>query len=84
VAPPRIATAPAALECRVWRVVDLPGPDNHMVIGEVVGVHIDERFVVDGKVDVTLYRPVSRLGYRDYSTVDSLFQMTRPSATAGT
>jgi flavin reductase (DIM6/NTAB) family NADH-FMN oxidoreductase RutF len=80
VAPPRIADAPAALECRVWRIIDLPGPDNHMVIGEVVGVHIDERFVVDGKVDVTLYRPVARLGYRDYTAVDSLFQMTRPRA----
>lgn len=79
VAPPRVAAAPAALECRLWRVVDLPGADNHMVLGEVVGVHIDEAVLVDGKVDVTRYRPVARLGYRDYSCVESVFALVRPS-----
>jgi flavin reductase (DIM6/NTAB) family NADH-FMN oxidoreductase RutF len=78
VAPPRVAGAPAALECRLWRIVDLPGRENVMVIGEVVGVHIDERVIVDGKVDVTIYRPLARLGYRDYAEVRETFAMGRP------
>ena len=45
VAPPRVARRPAALECRLWRIVELPGGDNYMVIGEVVGVHIAERVI---------------------------------------
>ncbi len=80
VAPFRVAEAPASLECRVWRIVELPGAHNHLVIAEVVGIHIDESVIVDGKVDVTLYQPVSRLGYRDYSAVHEVFSMTRPSA----
>lgn len=79
VAPPRVAEAPAALECRLWQIVDLPGKANHLVIGEVVGIHIDEAVLVDGLVDVTLYQPVARLGYREYSAVSEVFRMTRPS-----
>ena len=78
VAPPRVAESPAALECRLWRIVDLPGAANHLVIGEVVGIHIDEAFVADGKVDVTRYQPVARLGYRDYTAVAATFPLDRP------
>ena len=80
IAPPRVAGAPASLECRLWRVVDLPGEDNHLVIGEVVGVHIDDAVILDGKVDVTAYRPLARLGYRDYSAVTEVFSLSRPGA----
>lgn len=78
VAPPRVAAAPAALECRLWKAIDLPGEANILVIGEVVGVHIDESVVVDGKVDVTRYQPVARLGYRDYAAVSEVFELVRP------
>ena len=60
VAPPRVAEAPAALECRLWRLLELPGRDNVLVLGEVVGVHIDEAVIADGLVDVTRYQPVAR------------------------
>jgi flavin reductase (DIM6/NTAB) family NADH-FMN oxidoreductase RutF len=78
VRPPRIGEAPASLECRVWQIVELPGRANVMVIGEVVGIHIDEANLVGGKLDVTRYRPVARLGYRDYSAVTEVFSLTRP------
>ncbi len=78
VAPPRVAEAPAALECRLWRVVDLPGEANAMAIGEVVGVHIDEAALADGRVDVTRFQPLARLGYRDYAAVREVFALDRP------
>jgi flavin reductase (DIM6/NTAB) family NADH-FMN oxidoreductase RutF len=78
VAPPRVAAAPASLECRLWQVIDLPGQDNHMVLGEVVGVHIDAEVIVAGKVDVTRFQPLARLGYRDYAAVESVFALDRP------
>ena len=78
VAPPRVAEAPAALECRAWNVIDLPGAANTMVIGQVVGVHIDDAAIVEGKVDVTRYRPLARLGYRDYAAVEAVFPLRRP------
>ncbi len=78
VKPPRVAEAPAALECRAWRILDLPGENNTMVIGEVVGVHIDDAMIVNGRLDVTLYKPLARLGYRDYAAVAEVFPLTRP------
>jgi flavin reductase (DIM6/NTAB) family NADH-FMN oxidoreductase RutF len=78
IAAPRVAGAPAVLECRLWRMVDLPGAANHMVIAHVVGVHVDDAILADGRVDVTRYRPVARLGYTDYAAVAEVFAMARP------
>ncbi len=78
VAPPRVAEAPASLECRAWKVLDLPGEANVMVIGEVVGVHIDDAMLREGRVDVTRYAPLARLGYRDYAAVREVFPLDRP------
>ncbi len=84
VAPPRVAAAPCALECRVvhaLELVDLDGADTdqHLVIGQVVGVHVDEAYIVDGKVDTAALKPIARCGYREeYAVVESLFAMWRP------
>jgi flavin reductase (DIM6/NTAB) family NADH-FMN oxidoreductase RutF len=82
---PRVAESPCALECRVTQtleLVDLDGrdTDRHLVIGQVVGVHLDERFVgADGQVDTAALAPVARCGYTDeYAVVDQLFRMARP------
>lgn len=81
---PRVAESPVAFECKlleIKKLVDLNGaPVGHwMVLGQVVGIHIDERYVHEGLVDVTQLKPIARLGYRDYSVVTDVFQMTRPS-----
>ncbi|MDX2483794.1 MAG: flavin reductase family protein [Pseudodonghicola sp.] len=75
---PRIAHAPAALECRLTQIVPLLGQDNFLVLGEVVGVHLHEDCIKDGRFDVLSFQPLARLGYRDYSHVTELFEMTRP------
>jgi flavin reductase (DIM6/NTAB) family NADH-FMN oxidoreductase RutF len=85
VAPPRVAATPVALECKVVHVLPLEDLDgrpaaNIIVVGQVVGVHLDERCVVDGVVDLTRLKPVARCGYRgDYTVVESLFEMLRPA-----
>ena len=83
VKPFRVAESPINLECKVVQVVDLPsaGPENQnaMVIGRVVAVHIRDDVVVNGRVDVTRVRPIARFGYSDYTVVDSVFEMLRPS-----
>lgn len=83
VAPPRVAEAPAALECKVTEVFRPKALDGSrsgafVVIGEVVGVHIDDAFVTDGLFDTVKAGNVARLGYMDYSSVEALFQMRRP------
>ncbi|WP_420005461.1 flavin reductase family protein [Arenibacterium sp. LLYu02] len=74
----RVAGAPAALECRLTKIVDLPGEANKVAFGEVVGVHMRDDCLVDGVFDVTRYQPLSRLGYRDYAKVSELFSLSRP------
>ncbi|MBS8228065.1 flavin reductase family protein [Vannielia litorea] len=75
---PRVANAPANLECRVVKLIQLEGKDNHMVIGEVTGVHIRDNCLKDGRFDVTTFQPLSRLGYRDYAVVENVFELKRP------
>ena len=79
---PRVAESPAHLERRTLQVLDLKSDDpedgNTMVIGEVVGVHIDDRYLVDGRVDLMAIRPTGRLGYLDYIEVNNATSLERP------
>ncbi len=74
----RVAGTPAALECRLTRIVDLPGKANRLILGEVTGIHLRDDCLVDGRFDVTRYQPLARLGYRDYARVTELFSLARP------
>ena len=83
VAPPRVAEAPAALECRVTEIIRpraLDGTQTSAVVvaGEVVGVHIDDAYLKDGMFDIVRAGNVSRLGYMDYASIDEIFSMRRP------
>lgn len=83
VKPPRVAGAPAALECMVTEIFRPKGLDGSLsdavvVAGEVVGVHIDDAFLTDGRFDVVKAGNVARLGYMDFASVDAIFSMRRP------
>lgn len=83
VAPPRVAKSPAALECKVVSVTELTGVDGastnrFVIIGQVVGVHIDEAFLVDGLFDTAAAGALARCGYMDYAAVFETFAMQRP------
>ena len=74
----RVADAPAALECRLTRITELPGAANHVVFGEVIGIHLRDDCLVDGIFDVTRFQPLARLGYRDYAVVREVITLKRP------
>ncbi|WP_062222498.1 flavin reductase family protein [Aureimonas sp. D3] len=83
VSAPRVAQSPAALECKVTQSfrplgLDGPSPSAVMVIGQVVGIHIDERILRDGMLAMDLAEPLTRLGYLDYAVTREVFAMTRP------
>ena len=83
VKPPRVAAAPCALECRLLQIVSLADLDGraverHVAFGQVVGVHIDDRFIRNGILDTAAMRPIARCGYSDYAVVDSVFSIPRP------
>ncbi|PPR10663.1 MAG: hypothetical protein CFH41_01652 [Alphaproteobacteria bacterium MarineAlpha11_Bin1] len=84
VSPPRIKGAPVHLECKLHEIVNLPGKDatstHQAVFGLVVGVHIaDDAITAEGIFDVARYKPLSRLGYKDYAWTDEsvIFQMEK-------
>lgn len=78
IACPRVEGAPAALECRVVQDVPLLGDGNALIVGEVTGVHLRDDCLAGGRFDVTRFRPVGRMGYRDYSVVREVIEVLRP------
>ena len=82
---PYVSEAFAVLECKVTEIIvpkSLSGEpsENVMIFGQVVGIHIDEAILRDGRIDMALARPVSRLGYMDYSESSDVFELFRPNA----
>jgi flavin reductase (DIM6/NTAB) family NADH-FMN oxidoreductase RutF len=83
VGPPRVKLSPTALECRYLKTVELPGATGNphfcsVIIGEVVGIYIDDAVLREGMVDLQRIQPLTRLGYMDFAVIDRLFQMDRP------
>jgi flavin reductase (DIM6/NTAB) family NADH-FMN oxidoreductase RutF len=84
VKPPRVAASPCALECQLLQIVpiaDIDGRtlDCHVVFGQVIGVHIDDRFIRDGLLDTAAMKPIARCGYHNYAVVESQFRLPRPT-----
>ncbi len=82
VRPPRVAAAPVHFECLYHSTVILPGNRaesvHHVVFAKVIGVNIKDEFITaDGLVDILKIRPIARLGYKDYTSVDSVFSMEK-------
>jgi flavin reductase (DIM6/NTAB) family NADH-FMN oxidoreductase RutF len=80
---PRVKAAKAALECKLVEVIVLrthrgEALQAHLVLGEVVGVHIDDALIRDGRFDTRAARIISRAGYADYAVADTFFSLQRP------
>ncbi|MFZ0487461.1 MAG: flavin reductase family protein [Arenicellales bacterium] len=82
VKPPRMSESPVNMECRLVKIVELltddPESPNLVVFGQVVGIHISDEVIVEGRVDITRLQPISRLGYNEYGRVTEVFTMDRP------
>jgi len=84
VKPPRVAASPCALECQLLQIVplnDIEGQsiDCHVVFGQVIGVHIDDQYIRNGRLDTAAMKPLARCGYQNYAIVENEFRLTRPT-----
>ena len=90
-APCTLREAAAGRRNRRWRssastgsTIELPVEKGHetkrgsVVFGQVVGVHIDDGILKDGRVDTMAFKPVARLGYSEYTTTENVWRMRRP------
>ena len=71
VKPPRVKASPCALECKWLRTIRLNDIDGNpaprfIAFGQVIGIHIDERFIKDGLLDSGAMMPIARAGYQEY------------------
>lgn len=78
----RVGESPVVLECRHFKTMDLPDDEgqvqDYLVVGRVIGVHIDDRFIENGRVNTAAMKPIARLGYSEYATVETAWRMRRP------
>ncbi len=79
---PRVAESPVCLECRLFKVIELPDDQGKVgdwiAIGRVIGIHIDDRFIENGRVNTAAMKPIARMGYSEYATVETAWRMRRP------
>jgi len=86
VAPPRVAEAAFALECRLERTIILGAPPRQtsLILGEVVWLHVRDDVLEDARDGVPQFadpermRPLARLGRNLYSTLGTPFALDRP------
>lgn len=81
VRPRRVAASPVQFECRLTQSLAVPGrtPDAAawVLVGQVVGVHIaDDALTGDGRIDIARLRPLARMGYRDYTDVRQVYELS--------
>ena len=80
---PRVAESPVCLECRLFKVIELPDDEGKVgdwiAVGRVIGIHIDDRFIDNGRVDTAAMKPIARLGYSEFATVETAWRMRRPA-----
>lgn len=81
VAPPRVAESPVALECRLIGTQAF-GPRGSrtgsvVVFGEVVWAAVDERVLRDDRPEITLLKPLARLGANQWSTIGEISERVR-------
>jgi flavin reductase (DIM6/NTAB) family NADH-FMN oxidoreductase RutF len=83
VTPPRVAEAPASLECRVHSIVDLgteDTPTNSIVIATVTRFHVREDILDGYRVRPEMLDAVARMGRNLWCTSRDRFELARPSS----
>jgi flavin reductase (DIM6/NTAB) family NADH-FMN oxidoreductase RutF len=84
VRPPYVGESPAALECKVIEFLELKDlqrrpTGRYLIVGQVVATHIKDEFIVNGRFDAVKAQTIARCGYNDYATVESQWELARPS-----
>jgi flavin reductase (DIM6/NTAB) family NADH-FMN oxidoreductase RutF len=78
VAPPRIAEAPVAMECRLDRIVEVGRGGTAVIIGEVLLWHVQDDLLVNGRLDMGRLDAVGRMSGSSYTRTRDRFDMVRP------
>ncbi len=78
---PSVLNSPVNLECKLSKIIKLKTQSKEsstMIIGEVIGVFINNKFIKNNKVNSVEMRYIARLGYSEYTTISKKFNLRRP------
>ena len=77
---PSVKDSPVNLECKLLKTIKLKSNSKKistMVVGEVIGIFINNKFIKNNRVDSVSMRYIARMGYSEYTTVYSKFSLKR-------
>ncbi len=77
---PSVRESPVNLECKLVKTIKLKSNSKKistMIIGEVIGIFINNKFIKNGRVDSASMKYIARMGYSEYTTVKSKFNLKR-------
>jgi flavin reductase (DIM6/NTAB) family NADH-FMN oxidoreductase RutF len=80
VAPPRIAEAPVAMECRLERIVEIGRAGTAIIVGEILLWHVRDDLLVGGRLDLGKLDAVGRMSGSSYARTRDRFDMVRPKS----
>ena len=78
VAPPRVAEAPLAMECRLHEIVEVGRAGTAIIIGEILMWHADDRIIVGDRVDGARLDAIGRMAGSLYTRTRDVFGVARP------
>lgn len=84
VKPPRVSESPVSFECKLDRVIDFGAewPSSSLVVGEIVSIHLEERVLQQGRLDLNALDLIGRMGGNQYARTTQRFEMERPKIEA--
>ena len=77
---PSVKDSPVNLECKLVKTIKLKSKskkNSTMIIGEVIGIFIKDKFIKKNRVDSVSMRYIARMGYNEYTSVTSKFNLKR-------
>ncbi len=84
VRPPRLASAPISLECRLHRSIAFGDTGSEFMVGEILLYHVRDGLLIDGKIDTAALRPLCRIGGPNYARLGEIIRMRPVAQTAKT
>ena len=77
---PSVKDSPVNLECKLVKTIKLKSNSKKistMIIGEVIGIYINNKYIKNNRVDSVAMRYIARMGYSEYTTISSKFNLKR-------
>ena len=77
---PSVKDSPVNLECKLVKTIKLKSNSKKistMIIGEVIGIFINNKFIKNKRVDSVAMKYIARMGYSEYTTISSKFNLKR-------